>query len=480
MDFIKKNALLITGVIITAVLIYVLTKKYGREEFVRELHRNRHYQKLKPYVLNYNTADNHLNIPVDKKPSNNYFMVIGDWGGAAVGHYDNQKAVADMMKQYYDYNAKLGKTLLFILTCGDNFYFHGQTGNLWNKSWYDVYDKVFTSVPWFAVMGNHDWGNDDSYCLCPEASKYAVKINGQPYDCNQLNNDKGGKRRPSYAPDNIYHFPDFCYHYSINELDFELIAVSADYIDSPNGIGGSGVTKGKGAYVTNKNCEAAGIDLTSKLKTIYEAGVNLLAERGRVSQNKNIIITNHYPSDKFHKKHVPNHVELPDYFKQASKMGDKQTVIYAGGHYHSVGCKEMKGRACVAMMSGGGGGCCSKEPVKKASGFFGVHFDDNKNMITHQVTYPYHVSLANNFTNSNPLWVPHGPDDTDPQDWGVESYNNDSSPQNVEGFHRSHDYLQNMRDNNIRKCQCHGCMTGMPCPYMKTERTTNIMHPHSL
>jgi hypothetical protein len=395
-------------------LVYYFYNIHKGSEWYESLQPNRSFQNLKPYVLNYDKTDNHLNIQVDKIPSNNYFMVIGDWGGAAVGHTENQGAVAAMMKQYYEDNAKLGKKLLFVLTCGDNFYYHGQTGKLWGKVWYDMYDKVLTDVPWFAVMGNHDWGNSDSYCLCPEASKHAVKINGQPYQCNQLNDDKGGVKRPSYTKN--YYFPDFCYHYSINELNFELIAVSADYIDSPNGIGGNGVSKGKGAYQTNKNCEAAGLDLTSKLKTIYEAGINLLEERGKVSKNKNIIITNHYPSDKFHKKHTPDHTGLSDYFKKASKMGNKQTVIYAGGHYHSVGCKGMKGKACVYMMSGGGGGCCSKTPVKNASGFFAVHFDNNKDMITKQVSYPYHVSAANNFENSVPESIPHdSPDDIENQ-----------------------------------------------------------------
>ena len=37
-------------------------------------------------------------------------------------------------------------------------------------------------------------------------------------------------------------------------------------------------------------------------------------------------------------------------------------------------------------------------------------------MITHQVSYPYHVSISSGFSNAPPLWIPHdSPDDLDNQ-----------------------------------------------------------------
>lgn len=387
------------------------------------------YQKLPKYVLNYDKTDNHLGIKINKQDySKNYFMIIGDWGGNNVGHGANQKAVADMMLKYYNDNSD--KTLLFIVTCGDNFYYHGQSGKTWDKTWASVYDKKLLSVPWFPVMGNHDWGNDDQYCLCPEKNKKAKSINGQKYHCNQLNSDKGIKRPPNTTN---YYFPDFCYHYSINELGFELIAVSADYIDAPKGIGGNGVAKGKGAYETNLRCKEAGIDLKSKLKTIYEAGVDLVTERGKVSQNKSILITNHYPARSFG-SHSPAHTDLKDFFVKASK-NKNQKVISAGGHIHSIGCKTMQGGACVEMLSGGGGGCCDKKPVKNASGFFAVHFDKNKDMYTKQVSYPYHISAQTGFPHTEPLDVPHPPD----EDESIRHEHERRHPHDHRGIHR-HDY----------------------------------------
>ena len=72
------------------------------------------------------------------------------------------------MLEYYNKQKSSGKNLLFIATVGDNFYWMGQDGTTWNTNWSDIYDTNLRKVPWFPVMGNHDWGNDDPYCLCPE------------------------------------------------------------------------------------------------------------------------------------------------------------------------------------------------------------------------------------------------------------------------------------------------------------------------
>jgi hypothetical protein len=354
-------------------------------------------RKVKPYVLNYPKGNNYLNIHVDPNPANNFFIVMGDWGGTAVGHKDAQYAVADMLKRYLDDNSHLN--LLFLATLGDNFYYTGQNGKLWDIDWHKVYDPRLLAVPWLAVMGNHDWGKNDAWCLCPEGNPHAKEINGTKYYCNLLNEDKG-RPRPSYTKN--FHLPDFCHNYRIDELEFELLAISADYIDAPKGIGGSGIEPGHGGYQTNKNCEKAGINLVDKLQAIFEAGLNMLYDRAKNSTNKNILITDHYHIHKVPKVGVPACEEFRNLFLKHSPIASKQTVICAGGHIHTTGCIKMQGKCCVNILAGGGGGCCSKKPEDKHNGFYVIRFDKNKNMYTEQITYPYHTSASLGFENTEP------------------------------------------------------------------------------
>lgn len=358
---------------------------------------------LPPYIPHYNTNNNYLNIKVDTQNiSNNYFMVVGDWGGATVGFANAQKAVAEMMISYYNDNP--GKNLLFIAVLGDNFYWTGQDGTLWDSDWYNIYDKKLTNVPWFPVMGNHDWGNSDPWCLCPENNPKSTKVGTTSYMCHQLNSDKGIPR-PDYT--NNYQFPDFCYHYSINELDFELIAMSTDYIDSPNGLGGDGIGikqdgQKEGAYYTNVNCQVGKINVTDKLKTIYDAGINILIDRAKNTTNKNILITNHYSASNVPSDNMPACENFRNIFISNSKQSD-QTVICSGGHVHSTGCLQNVGGVCLNILAGGGGGCCTANPGIGINGFYIIKFDNNKKMITEQLTYPYKKGVVENHL---PIEVP--------------------------------------------------------------------------
>ena len=366
------------------------------------------------YKLNYNDKDdNYLKIIVDNNLANNYFMIIGDWGGNTIGNGNAQKAVAAKMLEYY--NKQKGKNLLFIATVGDNFYWTGQDGTTWDKNWSSIYDKNLINVPWFPVMGNHDWGNSDPYCLCPENAP-GVKIfqNGTSYKCNQLNSDKQLiNTRPANTIN--YHFPDFCYHYTIKDLDFELIALSGDYLDSPDGIGGDGPNSGKGAEQTAKNC--GGSDkMTAKLKKIYDAGQQLLQDRAKNTSNTNILITNHYSQASQGTNTPVDHLHacknLRDFFIDNSPIKQNQTVICAGGHDHSTGCVEIdqKGNLCINILTGGGGGCCASQPSVKYNGFYVVKFDKDKKMTTEQVMVNSNINYS--LGNYAPMYISdHSPDE---------------------------------------------------------------------
>jgi tartrate-resistant acid phosphatase type 5 len=83
------------------------------------------------------------------------FLVMGDWGQR--GAY-SQKAVADQMDLYSrKFHAR------FIITTGDNFYPAGVssiTDTHWASSFENIYNKEGHKIPWYPVLGNHDYGSN--------------------------------------------------------------------------------------------------------------------------------------------------------------------------------------------------------------------------------------------------------------------------------------------------------------------------------
>jgi acid phosphatase len=80
------------------------------------------------------------------------FAVIGDWGRQ--GRTD-QLEVAQQMAITCK---KAGAA--FVISVGDNFYEHGVTSledDHWQRSFENVYSAPSLQVPWYVVLGNHDY-----------------------------------------------------------------------------------------------------------------------------------------------------------------------------------------------------------------------------------------------------------------------------------------------------------------------------------
>ena len=80
------------------------------------------------------------------------FAIIGDWGRQ--GRPD-QKQVADQMALACE---KAGAR--FVIAVGDNFYERGVTSlddDHWQKSFEQVYAAPSLQVPWYVILGNHDY-----------------------------------------------------------------------------------------------------------------------------------------------------------------------------------------------------------------------------------------------------------------------------------------------------------------------------------
>jgi tartrate-resistant acid phosphatase type 5 len=79
------------------------------------------------------------------------FLIIGDWGRRGT---PGQIAVADALAQVAE---RLGSR--FVVSTGDNFY-DGVTGvqdDHWQESYEAVYNSPSLQIPWYVVLGNHDY-----------------------------------------------------------------------------------------------------------------------------------------------------------------------------------------------------------------------------------------------------------------------------------------------------------------------------------
>lgn len=91
----------------------------------------------------------------DLPPGALNFAIIGDWGRQ--GRPD-QKEVAHQMGI-----ACQKAAASFVISVGDNFYERGVTSlddDHWQKSFETVYDAPSLQVPWYVVLGNHDYAGN--------------------------------------------------------------------------------------------------------------------------------------------------------------------------------------------------------------------------------------------------------------------------------------------------------------------------------
>ncbi len=75
----------------------------------------------------------------------------GDWGWNSF----NQTLTSYEMSVYaWIINAE------FLIALGDNFYADGVTGTddtLWDTAFHDVYTAPSLNIPWYGILGNHDY-----------------------------------------------------------------------------------------------------------------------------------------------------------------------------------------------------------------------------------------------------------------------------------------------------------------------------------
>lgn len=96
-------------------------------------------------------------LPVDllaqsDSPNGLNFLVLGDWGRR--GELDQHQVAVQMGETAQKTAAR------FVISVGDNFYEDGVASvqdEQWQKSYELVYSAPSLQVPWYAILGNHDY-----------------------------------------------------------------------------------------------------------------------------------------------------------------------------------------------------------------------------------------------------------------------------------------------------------------------------------
>lgn len=102
-----------------------------------------------------NTHSSGQLLQIAEKGESLKFAVIGDWG---VKGKLQQKAVARQLNAQSQ-----AKEFDFIITAGDNFYPKGVESvadDHWKSSYEEVYQGPVLDIPWYPVLGNHDYGGN--------------------------------------------------------------------------------------------------------------------------------------------------------------------------------------------------------------------------------------------------------------------------------------------------------------------------------
>uniref|UniRef100_A0A7S0VAQ3 Calcineurin-like phosphoesterase domain-containing protein n=1 Tax=Polytomella parva TaxID=51329 RepID=A0A7S0VAQ3_9CHLO len=110
------------------------------------------------------------------------FFVIGDWGRN--GSKSQRRGADLMLTLAHCMNPS------FVISTGDNFYNFGlnsASDPTFTKSFSDIYNSSSLDIPWYAVLGNHDYGDSidllsdvDNRC---NATSYNKDINLCPPGC---------------------------------------------------------------------------------------------------------------------------------------------------------------------------------------------------------------------------------------------------------------------------------------------------------
>ncbi|CAD7953840.1 unnamed protein product [Amoebophrya sp. A120] len=281
------------------------------------------------------------------------FMVIADWGWTPGAKSDTGCQMA-IGREALNYLNDKGMThlLKFVLAAGDNIYGGAVDGSL-QDIWLNRYDKELTCVPWYAVLGNHDFGHTgEKRCWPYPEEANCGQINGD-YETVRTSKQCIPKREWSGSRD-CWAMPKASYSVTAWEEELNLTLIGTDGNDLwhygyPFGSWGRGATQGP-------------------LGRLKEEGLAELRDRLGQKTAQNIVVFNHYPWD-----YAGDSRQWYENDLNGAVRDQGKTVFFFAGHTHTTqGPKDFDPKNDVQhYISGGAGGYCTDEC---GGGWGGVNF----------------------------------------------------------------------------------------------------------
>lgn len=352
------------------------------------------------------------------------FAALGDWGvtdssahdsvtqGKTVGtadytrSFNAQTTIATNLNTWASQNKPL-----FVLSQGDNMYWTGvsDTGDYrWGKMFEDLYSDASLYVPWYNVLGNHDYGGGSGFCgkscwncgtLCSTTSEMETALNQKFYaqrDYKSPHNDRWKLTNHYYTA--LHTTSDFTveiFNIDTNAAGNRLFEICCQCFSTTESPHCDNPSSG------NANCINGDTAQYAKCEEIIQGwwsdSMTQLDRDLKASTATWKIVNNHY---------LLKHFTPAQSSQVQTILADGGAHIFIGGHEHAEGHDLMNGIHYLqngggggAKAAGGSGNVWSKNTYgwmagRISSEWLQVQFFDDYNNMIHCYNIPNNIDLS--------------------------------------------------------------------------------------
>ncbi|CAD7967593.1 unnamed protein product [Amoebophrya sp. A120] len=305
------------------------------------------------------------------------FLHLADWGFSVdhrhPGSAQCQMDIGRLALQYLQENDLL-PYLKFVVSTGDNVYdgVRQSSGRTLQSVWKDRYPAELTCVPWYAVLGNHDYGHWNYATCYPYASSdNCGQVNGsEEYVLSEKSCTKSGTSNGAPVPD-CWALPRPNYRVTAWEEELGIRILATD---------GSHRWRERYPFESGKF-----YDRERHLGKLLDEGIDLIrnedVDAARNPNLQTLLVLNHWTynnPDEGIAKEV-----YADPLRSLQDQNESLNIVYLHGHYHDTEDPRSitsfaDGGPIKHYGAGGSGGYCNDECQNgKVGVIFGLVKTDN-------------------------------------------------------------------------------------------------------